>query len=71
MFNQTRYQMCRATVAARPSAEAELDRLAKEMQRRESGVSYSLAYCRVLEQNPALYRQYLDERKSHQSEAHG
>jgi len=42
------------------TAEAELDALAKK-RAQETGESYAVAYTAVLEQNPKLYRRYVDE----------
>ncbi len=43
-------------------AEAELDRLTRELQQQERGLTYAGAYARILTENPKLYARYLEER---------
>jgi hypothetical protein len=59
----------RGGTAMRPSAgslraEAELDRLTRELQQQERGLTYAQGYARVLAENPALYARYLEERQA-------
>ena len=44
------------------NAGAELDRLARAIQREQSGLSYAQAYSAAVKQNASLYVQYLGER---------
>lgn len=45
-------------------AEAELDRLTRQLQQQERGLTYARAYACILAENPALYARYLEERQA-------